>query len=133
MADDTVYLVRKVDEAQQNVFGWANVAIDVEGDQLVDLQEHMIDLDDLERAAYGFVVEYRESGEMHEGEAVGTLIESLLVTPEKLEKMGLAKNALPLGWWVGFHFEDPEVFAKVRDGTYKMFSIQGRAVLEDVE
>ncbi|MGH9200117.1 MAG: XkdF-like putative serine protease domain-containing protein, partial [Vicinamibacterales bacterium] len=115
--------VIKVEQAQQNVFGWANVAFTADGEQIVDLQDDLIDVDDLEKAAYLFNVEFRRSGEMHRGDAQGDLIESFMVTPEKLEKMGLAADALPLGWWVGFHFDDTDVFDKVRDGTYSMFSI----------
>jgi hypothetical protein len=34
---------------------------------------------------------------------------------------------LPQGWWVGFKIDDPGVWGKVKDGTYNMFSIEGRA------
>ncbi len=46
--------------------------------------------------------------------------------------MGLAADVLPYGWWVGFHIDDPTAFAKIKDGTYAMFSIQGHALREEV-
>ena len=69
---------------------------------------------------------------MHEGEAVGQMIESFMVTPDKLEAMGLPPDALPQGHWVGFHIPDSDVFAKIKDGTYGGFSIQGDAIREEV-
>jgi hypothetical protein len=41
--------------------------------------------------------------------------------------MGLAKDALPVGLWVGFKIDDADVWAKVKSGEYPMFSIQGKA------
>jgi hypothetical protein len=124
--------VVKVDAERQYVFGWASVAIAKDGSQVEDLQGDLIDLDDLEEAAYQFALQYRESGVMHKGESVGNLIESFMVTPAKLEAMGLPPDSLPQGLWVGFHVPDAEVFAKVRSGDYAMFSIQGDAVREEV-
>ena len=120
----------KIDTTKNLVFGWANVSIRKDGNQITDWQDHKIDINDLENAAYAFNLEYRESGEMHKGNAKGTLVESFVVTPEKLEKLGLAEDALPQAWWVGFYFEDDDVIQKVKDGKYKMFSIQGKAILE---
>lgn len=120
-------------DAQQNlVFGWANVAIEKTGEQIVDRQQHVIDIEDLEMAAYLFNLAFRQTGEMHQGEALGSLVESLVVTPEKLIALGLEEDALPCGWWVGFHIPDDAIFAKIVSGEYQMFSIQGRAVMEEV-
>lgn len=124
--------IAKVDEFQNLVFGWASVSITKDGKTVVDSQEDIIEPDELETAAYAFNLQFRKTGEMHQGEAKGELVESFVVTPEKLEKMGLPRDALPIGWWVGFHIPDDEVFAKVRSGAYSMFSIQGRAIREEV-
>lgn len=126
------FTITKVDDDCNLVFGWANVAFRVDGEQIEDHQEDIVDIEELEPAAYQFVLEFRETGVMHQGEAVGDLIESFVVTPEKLERLGLAPNALPLAWWVGFYIESDEVFAKVKSGEYKMFSIQGKAIREEV-
>jgi cation transport regulator ChaB len=124
--------ILKLDAARQYVFGWASVAFAKDGSQVEDVQGDLIDLEDLEEAAYQFALAYRESGEMHTGEAVGQMIESFMVTPDKLEAMGLPPDSLPLGHWVGFHVPDPDIFAKITDGTYSAFSIQGTAVREEV-
>lgn len=124
--------IAKVDEFKQLVFGWASVAIRKDGEVVIDSQQDVIEPEELEMAAYAFNLQFRKTGEMHQGEAKGELVESFVVTPEKLEKMGLPKDALPVGWWVGFHIPDEEVFKKVVTGKYSMFSIQGRAVREEV-
>jgi hypothetical protein len=125
--------VAKYDDDRQMVFGWANVCITCKGEQLVDHHDEIIDPEDLESAAYDFNLSFRETGEDHEGEAKGRLIESFFVTPEKLEKMGLAKNALPQAWWVGFKIDDPKAWERVKKGHHRMFSIQGVARRERVK
>jgi hypothetical protein len=124
--------VFKFDDSEQIVFGWANIAIRKNGQQIQDWQDDLVDVADLEKAAYAFNLEYRDTGEMHKGESVGKMVESFMVTPEKLEKMGLAPDSLPLGWWVGFKIDSPEIFAKVKSGQYSMFSVQGQAKREEV-
>jgi hypothetical protein len=47
--------------------------------------------------------------------------------------MGIDATAAPAGWWVGFKVDDPEVWAKVESGEYKMFSIGGTATEEPIE
>lgn len=134
-SDGTWHKVEKVlkfDDERQYVFGWASVAITKDGTQVEDLQGDVIDTADLEEAAYAFALDYRGTGVMHTGEAVGQLIESFMVTPDKLDAMGLPPDSLPQGLWVGFHVPDAEVFAKVKAGDFSMFSIQGDAVREEV-
>ena len=64
---------------------------------------------------------------MHERGGAGILIESIVFTAEKMRVMGIPEGTLPEGWWVGFHITDADVWEKVKDGTYSMFSIEGRA------
>ena len=61
------------------------------------------------------------------------MIESVVFTPEKLKALGLAEDSLPTGWWIGFHVTDADVWEKVKDGTYNMFSIEGTAVRVPIE
>jgi len=119
--------ITKVNESAQQVFGWANVAIEVDGLHPFDWDLDQTDPIELEKAAYTFVLKYRETGEMHQGEAKGQLIESVMLTKEKQEALGIPPGIVPEGWWVGFHVPDEAVFKKVLDGTYKMFSVQGTA------
>lgn len=119
--------VLKTDDARQLVFGWASVALNKDGSPLVDLHGDQIDPQDLEDAAYEFVLKFRDMNERHTEDSKGQLIESFVVTPDKLEKMGLPGDTLPVGWWTGFYVSDREVFEKVRSGEYTMFSIEGSA------
>jgi hypothetical protein len=129
---DTVKIAR-LDNEHQIVFGWANVAVAKSGAQVVDSHHSMIDPEDLETAAYLFCLQFRELNECHGPGCCGQLVESFMVTPEKLEMMGLSRNVLPTGWWVGFYVEDADVWEKVKKGEYSMFSIEGMAVEEAVE
>lgn len=133
---DRLQLVGKVEavnKAAKQVFGFANVSVKRDGEPMVDLQADEIPADVLEKAAYDFVLWFRECGEMHEGEcAKGALIESVMITPEKLTAWGLAEDAVAPRWWVGFQL-DAETFKKVATGKYRMFSIQGRATSEEVD
>ncbi len=76
----------------------------------------------------------RVADEMHEREATATkCVESIVFTPEKIEKLGLEPDALPIGWWIGFHVGDDEVWAGVKSGRYKMFSIRGTGTREPLD
>lgn len=118
-----------VDADQNLVFMWANIAFTKDGSQVTDLQGHMIDTDDLEAAAYNFALNRHTTGSMHKGEGFGDMIESIVFTPEKMAHMGIPEGVLPVGWWTGFKIP-PGEFAKVKDGEYRMASIQGGAKLE---
>lgn len=130
----TRFKVAKADADKQYVFGWANVSVNKSGDLVVDSQDDIIELVDLEEGAYDFVLSARSTGDMHQGEATGTMIESMVFTPEKLEALGIEKSADSplLGWWVGFHIEDAAQFEMVKSGDRRMFSIEGTAVGEEV-
>jgi len=115
------------------VFGWASVSVRVTGEEIIDLQEDVIEIDELEKAAYMFVTDYGTAGEMHKRGGVGVLIESVVFTKDKAASMGIPDGSMPEGWWVGFRIDDTEVWKKVKDGTYPMFSIEGEAQREPVE
>lgn len=127
-AFDIPVTITRSDPERRFVFGWANVSM-ADGDLVVDSHNDTIELSELENAAYEFVLNFpgEAVGEMHKGESKGRLIESFMVTPEKLELMGLAKDALQHGWWIGMYIEDEELFQKVKEGEYLAFSIQGMA------
>ena len=130
--DDSVYLsvgfeVYKAREDEQLVSGWANVALDKNGKAPIDWQDDVIAPETLEKAAIKFMQEYRSSGEMHKGNSKGTVVESIVLTKEKQTAIGIPEGVVPEGWFITVKVHDPEVFAKVKDGTYRMFSIQGTA------
>ena len=119
--------VMKSDDDRRLVFGWASVAVRVTGETIEDYQEDIIEIDELEQAAYQYVIEFGTAGEMHERGGVGRLIESAVFTKEKAAAMGIPDGYLPLGWWCGFRIDDDDVWQKIKDGTYSMFSIEGSA------
>jgi hypothetical protein len=126
------FAVVKSDDDKRQVFGWASVAVRVGGETIVDWQQDIIEMDELEKAAYEFATDYATAGEMHERGGVGRLIESVIFTKEKAAAMGIPPVMLPQGWWVGFKIDDPAVWGKVKDGTYNMFSIEGTAERQEV-
>ena len=121
------FTITKSNDDQMLAFGWANVSMRVGDELITDWQEDMIEPEELEAAAYEFVELYREGGEMHERGGVATLIESVVFTKEKMRALGIPEGTLPVGWWIGFKVTDKEVWERVKDGTYSMFSIEGTA------
>ena len=130
---NTTINVAKSNEYENLVFGWANVAFTEDGSQVEDEQGHLVDVQELEDAAYNFVVKSYGTGEQHRSEDFGELVESMVFTKEKMELMGLPAGSLPeAAWWTGFRVP-PEVHKKVRDGDLTMFSIEGGAKLQAVD
>lgn len=127
------FQIKKSDDEKMQAFGWANISITADGEVLEDLQHDIIEPEELEQAAYKFVDLYREGGEMHIRGGVARLIESAVFTKEKMEAMGIPEGTLPTGWWIGFQVTDADVWEKVKDGTYSMFSIEGEAKRVEVE
>lgn len=125
------FQIAKSVEDEQLVFGWANVAIDTDGTYPLDWDGDVHEPEELEKAAYNFVLKYRATGENHEGEAKGNLVESMMFTKEKQNALGIPEGVVPEAWWVGFHVPDKEVFAKIKSGEYEMFSVQGSAIRQD--
>lgn len=131
---------------QNLIFGFANVSISKStaagagGEQFYDLQNDSVPPDELESGAYEYVLEAREADEMHKGGVKGMLVESMVFTPDKLEKFAtdpttgevnttdlmVLKRLFPPRWWVGFKV-DPDAFAKVISGEYRMLSVAGEA------
>jgi len=124
--------VALVNEDSHTVFGWANVSIRKDGEQIKDSQGHMIDTEDLETAMYAFNLMFRDMGEMHIIKGKGELIESMVFTKRKMKAMGLPEDILPEAAWVGFYIEDETTWNRVKEGVYKMFSIEGKAIGEEV-
>lgn len=119
--------INKSNEAERLVSGWANVSKNADGSIPFDWDGDVTPTDVLEKAAINFMLDYRGSGEMHEGISKGTVVESIVFTKQKMEIMGIPEGTIPEGWFVTVKIHDDEVFKKVVDGEYKMFSIQGRA------
>ena len=129
------FSIYKTDDDKRLVFGWASISITVDGEQLEDRQNDLIDPEDLEEAAYEYVLNFRDTGEEHipTMRKKGKLVESCVFTAEKQQAMGIPAGTLPVGWWIGFKIEDDDAWSRVKSGVYKMFSIEGRATREPVE
>ena len=117
------------------VFGWASVSITADGELLQDLQNDSIAPDDLETAAYEYVLQFRDGGEEHQPNLrrKAKLVESCVFTEEKQEALGIPLGILPVGWWIGFYVEDNDAWEKIKNGTYQMFSIEGTATRIPIE
>lgn len=141
VGDVAKVVITKLDDDNHIAFGWANVPIDKDG-IVTDSQGDQIDLSDLEENVYLFNLLFREGDEMHTEEVKAHLIESMIVTPEKIDAMATRdgkvdtdiktalEKGLQTGWWAGWYVPDDDVWAKVKDGTYKMFSIGGMGTRE---
>lgn len=109
------------------VSGWANVAVNADGSLPLDWQDDIIRPETLEKAAINFMMDYRGSGVMHEGEIKGIVVESIVFTKAKQAAIGIPEGTIPEGWFITVKVLDPEVFKLVKSGVFKMFSIQGTA------
>lgn len=129
------YTILKTDNDKRLIFGWASISITADGEQLEDRQQDMIDPEDLEESAYEYVLKFRDTGEEHipTMRKKGKLVESCVFTVEKQKAMGIPEGTLPVGWWVGFKIEDDAAWERVKNGTYRMFSVEGVATREPVE
>jgi len=48
----------------------------------------------------------------------------MVFTPEKIEKMGIPANTVPLGWWIGTKVDDA-TWAEYTAGRMTTFSVHG--------
>jgi hypothetical protein len=126
------FAVSKVERAEGNVYGWA-YQCERDGAQVIDHSGEYIPAEELRKAVIDFNLESRAGGEMHDpaSRGRGQCIETVFFDREKWEAVGVAKaeaERLPVGWWVGFHF-DPEdaIFQRAVAGERPMFSIGGSA------
>lgn len=121
--------ISKVDTEKRQVFGWASIS-KMDGEYVKDRQGDVIDTDELERAAYEYVLRSRKGGHEHQkGEEgpvhVSDLIESIVITDEKKKSLGLP-DEMPEGWWVGFKVNDDKVWELAKSGELAGFSIHGK-------
>jgi hypothetical protein len=116
----------KIDQEKQLVFGWASVIKDTNDKILLDRQEDFIESEDeLEKAAYDYVLKSRDGGEMHIRKGVSTMVESVVLSKEKQLALGIPAGTVPIGWWIGFKVNDDRVWNEVKKGGYSGFSVHG--------
>lgn len=124
-------IISKIDEERRMVFGWAYVTHDKDGTVVVDKSgEFVDDVEEIEKAAYKFVMTSRAGDFDHTNMKSAEMVESMVFTPEKIEKMGLPAGTLPSGWWVGWHFPDEADWEEAK--KRKAFSIHGKGTRKEV-
>lgn len=122
--------IAKFDDEKRLVFGWASIT-DKDGQPVVDRQGDMIEITEVEKSAYDYVIDSRAGGNQHRRDEadvplrVSDMVESVVFTPEKVEKMGLPPET-PTGWWVGFKVRDDESWDDVKNGRVTGFSVHGK-------
>ena len=67
---------------------------------------------------------------MHKDQG-GFVSQSIVVTDEIAKELGLTTQKR--GWFIGFKVSNDDAWAKVKDGTFRAFSIGGTAVSEAIE
>ena len=130
--------VAKSDDARHLVFGWAMIAKTRAGETVVDHDDQWCEPEDVEDAAYDFVLNAANgpvSGEEHDPGYTpdAFLIESVAFTEEKLVAMGIDPGAVDLGHWVGLYIPDDEAYERVKSGEKSMLSIDGFALESEEE
>lgn len=135
IAAPAAFTITKTEPDKMLVFGWSNVAVDADGTQITDLQGDVIDPDELEKAAYDHVLNFRSTGERHDPglRHKGRLVESCVFTKEKQAAIGIPPGIVPEGWWVGYKIDDPEAWEKIKKGEYLSFSVEGKGQRTPIE
>lgn len=131
----TTFVFAKQDAALQTVWGWASVVLNEDGTPVVDSQGDVIEPQELQKAAHGFLLHSRDGGVMHEETGIATIVESLVTTPETIAALfpKVAKGLIPVGWCVAFKVHDRKVWKRVQDGELLAFSIGGVGEREEIE
>lgn len=124
----------KIDDEKKLVFGWASIIKDESGKILLDRQDDFIDSEEeLEKAAYDYVLRSRDGGEMHVRRGVAKMVESVVFTEEKQRALGIPVGSMPTGWWIGFKVNDNRVWQQVKKGEYSGFSVHGTGKRESTQ
>lgn len=95
-----------------------------------DTQGDVILEEDLVAAAHSFMQAGGEVRAMHRGRAVGRVVESLVLTSEVQEALGISLPYQP--WVVCLKVEDAAIWRLVKSGELGALSIGGRAVREPI-
>lgn len=121
--------VKKLDEEQRVVWGWASV-IEEGGQVVIDKQGDVIDEAELVAAAHGFMRDARLAKAMHDGDGIGEVVESVVLTKGLQQALGIDLGKV--GWLIGMHVADDAAWQSFRSGEFTGFSIGGSAVREEM-
>lgn len=127
--------ISKIDDEMQVVYGWASI-IEENGQPTVDTQGDIITERELIRAAHDFMRDARAGGVMHmenaDGEpvVVGEIVESMIFTKDL--QAALSIDLGMVGWLIGFHVTNADVWRAVKEGSLRAFSIGGSGTRKEV-
>jgi len=114
--------VLKVDESLGLVMGWGIIST-VKGDPYYDLQGDHIPEDVMLKAALDFMLNSRTAKEMHDGDAIGSIVFAMPMTEDIAKAYGIVCENT--GWMVAMR-PTADVLAKFKSGEYTGFSIGGQ-------
>lgn len=120
------------DEA--TVTGWASVVTDEHGVPIIDYDGDIIPVRELEKAAQTAFVDAGgkgRAGDMHERTGVADIVESMVLTKEKRQALGLGEG--PEGWVVTLKVRDKQLVKDIRSGRKLELSLHGEALSIPVE
>lgn len=111
---------------------WGSVTVDDDGQTVIDHDKDVILTEDLDEAAKQFALESGEVDADHDGVIRGRIVESITITPEKREALGLGDGKRQ-GWAATMRVTDPETIARVEAGELKEASIEYQATRQDLK
>ena len=102
----------KVDAPRRMFFGWSYV-VKKNGEYVEDHSGDIVDtpeaVDAMENAFYQYALHSRGGDDGHSVFGVAQLVEQVVFTPEKIEKMGLNPETTPVGVWSGYYVPPTEL------------------------
>lgn len=126
---ETTAQIVKRDDDKQIAYGWASI-FEVGGKPVVDRQGDMISAEEIRKTAHSFVQHSRVAKVLHEGDATGTIVESMVLDRDVQKALGIDLGKS--GWWIGMHIPNPDIWARVKSGELPAFSIGGRGRRREV-
>lgn len=121
---------------QQLIWGWALVA-SRNGEQLIDKQGDIVDINNVRQVAHEYVRGPRVGGLLHMPDGKGgempvaEIVESVVFDAPLQKALGVDLGQE--GWFIGAKVTNGEVWKMVKAGTLKSFSIGGSGMREAVE
>lgn len=106
------------------VRGWASVAIDANGETVVDDQDDRVTVANLQKVAHHFIANSRVAKVSHNGKPIGEVVGSVIVDDAFAKAMGMTSPKR--GWWVDFAVHDEATQKAAARGDFKGFSLGGR-------
>ena len=120
--------IRKADTLKGLITGAASIATDANGDPVVDHDGDIIPIEELEKAVAEAMQATGGSGQvgdMHERQGVGDVVESMVLTREKRQALGLGDG--PEFWAVTLKIHDKALLKEIAKGRKLELSINGFA------